>query len=366
MRAATLVCAALLSACQVASPDVCAPGDPYCNPALTLLLLEESNQNEIELRFLVLDDFTNNRMVLYRFTNDEPVQVDTIATSGIPLRANMHPDNALLMAANTDRTEIFNLDASAATLTAVNTLTGTGHGGLAFNHPDGEYFFAFDTAANTKTYRVTASGGTTEVNSGSTGTSPVSATSLSGGSVIVGIQAGGSTDNVLPLAFDASNGNLTTGTPFTMAGGHTPREILPSADGSYTFALTGGSNVLESFRLDSGPAFTSVNQTNGNGQFAAGDITPTGDYIFGGINGGSIDRFSVDTSTASTTLLGNFATGAGQITGMTVDPLGRYLFVTTTTPNEMIQYNIQSDGTLLIERTIATGFSANKPVVVAY
>jgi len=168
-----------------------------------------------------------------------------------------------------------------------------------------------------------------------------------------------SPDNVFMYTMNSSNGLLSSnGTIPT--GGTTARSIVIDPAGKFAFVShqAGVSNVF---------AFT-INQSTGtlvaNGSFTAGSnvnfsaIEPGGRFLYSPAFGSnSIFMLTVDQVTgAISNPLGSISTlPQTQPYVPAVDPFGKFLFVINQNVNTVSSYSIQSNGSLVLNGTVATG-----------
>lgn len=125
--------------------------------------------------------------------------------------------------------------------------------------------------------------------------------------------------------------------------------------GSYVYAAC--SMAIAAYKIERNGTLTVVSGSPFSGHVGTGgmSIDPTGHVLYTFFNGstnGYLSSFALDSSTGSVSSAGTDKMFLGQITGIDIDPSGKYLYVVTSTvlggplSDSLSKYAIQSDASL--------------------
>jgi 6-phosphogluconolactonase len=156
-------------------------------------------------------------------------------------------------------------------------------------------------------------------------------------------------DNTISLFDIASNGTITEVTPRTVAGS-TPAILTMDSAGAYLYEADWGSNSITAYAIDaSSGALTGATNfpigvrplnlklnSAGDTLYVTGASQPTGFILAFSVNSGAIKS-----------VVGTFSSGGASPYGLTIDPGGKYLYVTNGAPdNSIAEFTIGAAGAL--------------------
>lgn len=171
-------------------------------------------------------------------------------------------------------------------------------------------------------------------------------------------------NNISGFSVTSTTGALTAlngGVPFPLAFGATlPNSIVVHPTGRFFYTANNGSNNVSAFTIGAGGLLTEIAGAAPS-PYAAGTapnsvaVTPNGKFLFTA-NGGSnnISAFSVDqTATATAGVLTAVAGSPFAVPGvapapktLSIDPAGKFLYVTCPGNNTTVAYSIDATGAL--------------------
>lgn len=186
----------------------------------------------------------------------------------------------------------------------------------------------------------------------------------------------GANGSVTIYTIDATTGALTSGGTIN---GNCPGLCLPSSavvdpSGKFAYVLNGyGGGFID--RVPFNVAMYTINATTGAltsiGTIATGteptSIAASGKFVYVvnenmGAVAGNVSMYAINATTGALTSVGTIAAGADPVS-LTVDPAGKFAYVTNSGSNNVSMYTINATtGTLKSTGTIATG---KDPVSVA-
>lgn len=176
------------------------------------------------------------------------------------------------------------------------------------------------------------------------------------------VGTGNTGGDVIAFTINPANGSLTS--VGQAASGKTPVGIAVAPGGGFVYAANSGDSTITGFtRSSSNGALTPLTQTTSTGTgtnpqgLAAVAIGSSGFLYVANSAAGNIGQFAINSDGSLTALTPPTVASASSLPNlMTVDPAGRFLYVTSNNASKVVsEFAINPDGTLTLLGMASTG-----------